>query len=429
MNDDLTKLQEENYRLKTAVRELAVLNEISGMINSTMTIEEISARIMKKVVQALDAEEAAVHTFSEDADNLVPVTFVRGKLDSSSQLKSRFDVRLTGWIARHKKPLLINDVASDEKFKSLISQEKPIRSLLTVPLSAKGKLIGSLSVFNSRKPEHFEKHDIRLLTIIGAQAAQIIENARLYHEELRLHQVEGELRAGKKIQEGFLPDSIPKIEGYDIFGGSIAAKEVGGDYYDFIENEKRLYFTLGDVSGKGLPAALLMSTIQAQTRLLVQRQPDIGPDEILTELNRITWQLSDSAQFATMVVGCIDFETDAISIANGGHNYPIIVRRDKSLEEITEQSLLIGAIEEVQYSIGKVSLSSGDMLVISSDGIDEAWDTEENDFSLERLYSIAKANNDRSASELYHLILNEIASHRGDANQSDDITLAIFKKT
>jgi len=429
MNDSLEKLQAENSRLKMAVKELAVINEISSVINSAMTIEEISRIIMKKVVAAMQVEEAAIHTFSEGEGQLSPHTFVRGRLESTSLSKAKLDIRVAGWIARHKKPLIINDIKSDERFKGIDLTDNPIWSLLAVPLSVKGKLIGALTVFNSHRPEGFGPDDNRLLGIIGVQSAQIIENARLFQEELRLRQLQGEVDAARKIQAGFLPREIPRIKGYDIYGGSISAKETGGDYFDFITSKTgQLYFTLGDVSGKGLPAALLMSTIQGQARLLVNSTPQMTPEAILRELNSITCQLSGPAQFATMVVGLLTPGEGDIAISNGGHGFPMIIRANGTLEELGDSSVLIGMFDDADFTSTDCSLEEGDLLAIASDGIEEAFNEEGADFGLERFKEVITDNRQLTAPEIYDRTLEAVKTFRGAAEQSDDITLTVIKR-
>jgi len=430
MQEDLARLEQENQRLKAAVKELAALNDISRVINSTMTIGEISEQIMKKVVNAVQAKEAAVHTFSEDSEKLSPHTFVRGKLDSSSFTKAKLDVRVAGWIARNKKPLVINDPARDERFKGIDLAENPIDSLLAVPLTAKGKLLGALTVFNSLKPTGFTDDDIRLLGIIGVQSAQIMENARLYREELRFRQLEGEVQAARKIQEGFLPKSLPEIHGFDIYGGSTPAKEVGGDYFDFVHAaDKKLFFTLGDVSGKGLPAAMLMGTIQGQARMLFTRYPDMTPSRALGELNLITCQLSSSAQFATMIIGSLQAGEGGIVLSNGGHPYPIIVRADGSLEEMEASSMLIGMFDQASFADAAGSLNPGDFLAVFSDGIDEAFNADNEEFGLDRTKQCLLDNRRMTADEIYRETIRSVAEFRGEAEQSDDITLIIIKRT
>lgn len=429
MDDELKRLLDENARLKSAMRELAVLNDISNVINSTMPVEEISRRIMGKVVAAVQAGDAAVHTFSDSDSRISPKTFVRDKQTGATITKAKLDVRIAGWIAHHKKPLVINDITSDERFEGIDLTDNPLTSLMAVPLSAKGKLIGALTVFNSRKPSGFGNDDVRLLGIVGVQAAQIMENARLYREELRLQQLEGEVRAAQKIQEGFLPEGNPDIEGWDIFGATRPARETGGDFYDFILTpEKRLYFTLGDVSGKGLPAALLMSTIQGQTRLLINRNPESAPHAALSELNLIACQLSGANQFATMIVGMIAPDGDEISLSNGGHNYPMLIRHDGTCEEIADSSILIGMFEREQFSDTSCRLDDGDLLVIASDGIEEAFDEKNRPYGLDRFHKALIKNRHLAAEEVHRKVVEEVDKFRGRVEQADDITLIIIKK-
>ncbi len=429
MQDNIAKLEQENQRLKAAVRELAALNEISRVINSTMTVEEISQQIMKKVVNVVQTSEAAVHTFTDDSAQISPHTFVRGKLDSSSLAKAKLDIRVAGWVAKNKKPLLVNDLAADERFKNVELTDSPVKSLLAVPLTVKGKLIGELTVFNSLKPTGFTDDDVRLLGIIGVQSAQIIENARLYREELKLRQLEGEVQAARKIQVGFLPKSIPELRNNDIYGATTSARETSGDYFDIIRTgDDRLIFTLGDVSGKGLPAAMLMSTIQGQARSLFSRHPDMTPAEALAELNLITCQLSASDQFATMVIGTLHADSGEIILANGGHNYPVVVRAGGEIEDISESAMLIGMFAGAKFTDTAFTLKAGDFVAIFSDGIEEAFNAAGEEFGIARLKNHLQTVKEKDAKTIYETSMQAVADFRGEAEQSDDLTLMVIKR-
>lgn len=426
MHEDINALRAENARLKSAIRELSVLNEISGMLGSTLPLEEVSQRIIKKVVQALQAKEAAIFTFSDESGQQAH-TFVRGKLDSASMSRTRLDNSITGWIALYKKPLTLNDAETDQRFQGIQFGDSSISSLVAVPLIAKGKLIGALAVFNSLKPGRFTEEDVRMLSIIGVQSAQSLENARLYVKELELKEREGELTTAKKIQEGFLPKCIPALAGFEICGGTIPAKEVGGDYYDFVPlAENRIYFTIGDVSGKGVPAALLMTMIQGQGRLLISRDLSISPARALEELNVITCQLSGEAQFATMIIGRLD--SDEITLANGGHGYPLIVRQNGDIEEITESSMLIGMFPQAKFSDVSARLAPGDSVILASDGVDEAMNEATDHFGFDRLRDVLRNCRDRHASEIHSCVIDAVIAFRGKAPQSDDITLIVIKR-
>ena len=429
MNDDLAMLKTENERLKTALHELSILHEISGLIGSLLPIDEVCRRVIKKVISTLQAREAAIFFFPEEGSHQ-PHTFVRDKLDSASMTKTKLDISIAGWIAHNKRPLVINDPRGDPRFTDAFLGENRMESLLAVPLTAKGKSIGALAIFNSCRPEKFSPEDMRLLSIIGVQAAQSLENARLYEEEIRLNQLEGEMNAARKIQEGFLPTQTPALSGYDIYGQSVPAKEVGGDFFDFIPSpdSRRLYFSVGDVSGKGLPAALLMATIQGQVRLLLNRDSSASPESVLSDINGITCQMASPLQFVTMIVGCLEQEAGLMTLSNCAHCYPIVVRNDGGVTEVSESSTVLGKFTDLRPPMTRIELGPGDFVALASDGIDEAFDAEGKQFGHDRVVAVLKANTGRPSAEIYRSLMHELETFRGAAKQSDDATLLIIKR-
>jgi sigma-B regulation protein RsbU (phosphoserine phosphatase) len=425
----LKRIEQENLRLKAAVRELSVLNEITSVLNSTMSVEEITRFIIKKVIAAINSSQAAVFLFSETESSKTPKTFVRDKTDSQTTPKGKLDIQIAGWIARNRKPLVINDISSEDRFANLSLGDESVKTLLAVPLNYKGKLLGALAVFNSHRPERFTDTDARLLSIIGTQSAQVIENARLYQEELKLKELQGELTTARKIQQGFLPKEVPTFSGFDIYGASIPAKEVGGDYYDFITaDDGGFFFSIGDVSGKGLPAALLMSTIQGQLRLLIGGNTDQSPGEALSHVNKMACQLSADTQFATMIVGKLTANGEEMALANGGHCFPIIVGKDGSVHEFESSSLLVGMFEEAAYETAVCPLPPGAIAAFASDGIEEAFNEEKQEFGLDRFKEALVDARAGTAREIFDAVTQKVISFRGTAEQSDDLTLLIVKR-
>ena len=266
-NRDIIKLDNENKRLRAAVEELSILNDIATTISSTLSLEQIIDLIVRKCIKHLEVEQGAVMLLDEKDQDSAFKTMVRKANSSHEILPFRLDTQLAGWMITHKKPLLINDLSSDDRISVGSGDKIPFTSLLSVPLCLKGKMIGSLNLFNKRSGEGFTDTDKRLLTIIAAQSAHVIENARLSEEEKVLQLMQEEMRLAYKIQMDLLPSTAPEVEGYNIAGKSIPAKTVGGDYFDFIEiGNSCMCICLGDVSGKGIPAALLMSNLQATLR-------------------------------------------------------------------------------------------------------------------------------------------------------------------
>jgi len=354
-------------------------------------------------------------------------TIIRRADESKINLPFKLDQQLAGWMIQNQKSLLINDLNNDKRFLIQHSKEMPIKSLLCTPLLAKGKLIGLISLFNKKHNENFTQNDERLLAIVASQSASVLENARLYEEEQMLLSMKEEMRLTRKIQLNLLPKEMPIIQGYEIIASSIPAKEVGGDYYDFIElPNNKLAFCLGDITGKGLPAAMLMSNLQATLRsqILINTKPC----ECIRNANKLLYYSTEPDKFATLFYGVLDYKNDTVSYCNAGHDNPIIASKNNSTAFIKTGGLLMGALLESTYEQDNLKLNSGDLVVVFSDGITEAMNENNEEFSLEKLEKIVADNVELSANEMHAKIYKEVKSHSINAAQSDDITLLIIKK-
>ena len=225
-----------------------------------------------------------------------------------------------------------------------------------------------------------------------------------------------------------MPTSSPEIEGYQIAGISAAAQEVGGDYYDFIPFGKdRLAICLGDVSGKGIPAAMLMSNLQATLRS--QTISDVSPKECLNRSNTLLFNSTDLQKFATVFYGILDFENHKLIYTNGGHDDPILFTKDNEPQRLSTGGTVLGFIEQFDYTEETVSLNPGDFFVIYSDGITEAMNLEEEEFGEERLISKMRELRNASPKELIDELLKSVHEHVGAAPQMDDMTLVVIKRT
>ena len=310
-NGELVRLQAENQRLRRALEELSILNEIATAISSTQALDRILDLIVKKCVKHLKVEQAAVMLMDENKQDKPFETVIRRGDTARDRLPFRLDTQLTGWMLKYRSSLIVNDFLTDTRFSTYPDDTFPIKSLMAVPLMAKGTMIGLISVFNKRVDAEFGEEDQRLLSIIATQSAQVIENARLLEEEQALLRMQEELRLAYEIQTNLLPARSPVIPGYEIAGRSIPAKEVGGDYFDFIHiDDHRLAFCLGDVSGKGMPAALLMSNLQATVR--AQTTTDTTPGECVTNSNRLLYCSTTPEKFATFFYAILDIENDLL---------------------------------------------------------------------------------------------------------------------
>lgn len=295
-----------------------------------------------------------------------------------------------------------------------------------MPLVVKGNLIGYLAVFN-KKNEEFTEQDRRLLSIIGSQSAQILENARLLEEEKTLIGLKEELKLASQIQRKLLPDHPPQLTGFQVFAINIPAKSVGGDYYDFLSlSNNRLAFCVGDITGKGMPAAMLMANLQAtfRSQILVDEECAI----CMKRINTLLYRNTESTKFATMFYGILTPETGILNYANAGHDTPILFRADGQPLSLETTGLILGIFDDSDYTNASVQLSAGDLLLLYSDGITEAMDPDLEMYGVDRLRELVQVNRERPVSEIGELILQDIITHAKNAVQSDDITLLLLKK-
>ena len=263
--DQLTQLQEENKRLRKAVDELSILNELARVISSTMTLDTVIENVVKRSVRAVHGQQGMITLVDEQAPTEMK-TLIRAQNSTSDHQQFHLNQNILGWMMINKKPLIANDIAGDTRF-SGIRVEGEQRSLLCVPLLVRNRLTGILAIFNKKDNGDFTEDDQRLLSILAAQSGQVLENARLYEQEKSLVVMQEQVKLAAKIQLELLPKKSPEIPGYEIAGKTIPAQMVGGDYFDFITvDNKRLAICLGDVTGKGLPASLLMANLQATLR-------------------------------------------------------------------------------------------------------------------------------------------------------------------
>lgn len=418
-------LQEENQKLKQAVEELSLLNEIATAVSSTMPMEEINKLIVGKCLTRIRAEQGYISLVDSQEKAGNTHTLVRVFDKSTLSVPFRLGITLTGWMVKNQTPLLVNDALSDERFQGTEWNGVPIRSVLAVPLKVKNKLIGFMSLFN-KKGGDFSAEEQRLLSIVGMSVASIIEQARLYAKEREAAVMEEDLRAAKTIQQNLLPKEIPKIPGFDLAGTMVPAKEVGGDYFDYLTlPEARWGFVVADVAGKGLPAAMLMSNLQATIR--GQSAVTNSCAQCVAIANRMLKASVSPGQFVTLFLAALDPAKKSLSCCNAGHNPPYLFKPDGSFRELTVGGPLLGPFDGLDYAEEKVQLSSGEVLVIFSDGVTEANSEAGEMFGEPRLLESVKPVLVRTAPEILSAVTESVRRFAGRTPAADDLTLMVIK--
>jgi len=279
--------------------------------------------IIGRSLRAVGAEQGVITLVDQEADKSMK-TLVRTAVSSAGHSKYHFNQALLGWMHINKKPLTINSPSTDERFRG-VRWDESIRSLLCVPMIAKSALRGVLTVYNKKGQSQFTEEDQRLLAIIAAQSAQVVETARLYEMEQSLIRMKEEVRLAARIQTDLLPNCPPTPPGYDISGKSVPAQMVGGDYFDFMQMPGGRYgVTLGDVSGKGLPAALLMANLQATLR----GQTLFGGSvhECIQRSNKLLAESTSPEKFVTLFYSVLVPGARTLTYCNAGHDAPMLLR-------------------------------------------------------------------------------------------------------
>jgi len=417
-------LQEEVRRLRRAVEELSILNDIARAISASLNAEEIMQTLIRKSLKAVNAEQGVITLV--EAEERSMKTLIRTMVSSAGVPAFHMHQALIGWMHLNKKPLSVDAPANDPRFRG-VQWDGNIKTLLCVPLIVKSELRGVLTVYNKKDGNSFNTDDQRLLAIIAAQSAQVVENARLIEEEKLYIKMQQEVGLAAKIQGDLLPRNNPNLPGYDIAARTISAQSIGGDYYDFIPmGDGRMTLCLGDVSGKGLPASLLMANLQATLRGQTIVSP--SPSECLVRSNKLLYDSTSPEKFATLFFAILNPSTHSIHYSNAGHDWPHLLRGDSSIKRLQTGGLMLGLIPDIAFEDEQVGLEAGDLLVIQSDGISEAMNSNEEQFGEERLQSVLLRERDRSAGEIIDAVVKEVRNHAGAHPQSDDITIMVVKR-
>ena len=407
---------------------LSIVSQVGIALLPRTTLEDTLKMTIDIVFQAIPAERGILLLKEgEDLNCKIARGVNEAALPAASQVQ--LSRSITNKVLSEGASVLTSDAMSDPRFQSqhsvVLSQ---IRSVMAVPLASGEEIFGMIYVdnpFNNR----FQEEDLKVLTTIASVASIKIENERLLDERLEKRRMEEELKVASEIQMRLQPFAPPRLEGWDMTGVSFPCREIGGDYYDFIQRKRdnRLVVAVGDVSGKGTGAALLMSSLHAAVRAQSQARSTIS--EVMGEINQYIFENSPPNKFLTLFYAELDPETGTLAYSNGGHNPPMMVRQNGDVERLDTGGLPIGMMQGVSYEQAEVGFQPGDVLVIYSDGITESVNEREEEFEEERLIEVVKNNAGRSASGIRDRIDEALSRFVGTTAPVDDMTLMIIKRT
>lgn len=411
----LLETREGDFQLKYRLWELESLYDIGLSIASTLNIDEVADEILFRMISLTNARRAAL--FLKDTDGFV-------LFRSFGEVREDFlDGDLTAQLLTEGTPLTFLEEKTDLIFPGC-------SAFVAVPIKGNNSIIGVLAAADRETREGavgaFEANELRLLSLFATQAAVALENARLHKEALEKQRIERELELAATIQRDILPKSIPRTAEIDIATLSRPARQVGGDYHTFVDRDGVMSMLVADVSGKSMPAALLVSALHAAVQLLFAEGRELG--DIATELNKHIHRWSAENKFVTMIMISIDRENDTLEFVNAGHN-PCYVIVDGELDMLKSHGLPIGIMGQTRYMTQRRSFPAGSAVVLYSDGITEAENVEGQEFENDRLEKLLNGHADASVTELRDRIAMAVDEFVGEAAQKDDQTLVIARRS
>ncbi|MEW6320140.1 MAG: GAF domain-containing protein [Acidobacteriota bacterium] len=423
-----------NARLFESEREYAstleTLADLGREMSAILDLDELLTRLAQLVKRLIDYRTFGI-ALLDDATGLLEMKIAISYGDSKRVPPVKLGEGLVGYAALHKEAVLVPDVSKDPRYINAVSD---VRSELVIPLLVKDRCIG---VFDLESPEldAFSKKHVELLTLLAAQAAIAIENARLY-ESIRENDVrlEKELRFAQRVQMALLPQQLPKkLRGVEVAWHFDAASELGGDVYDFLSPEpNHLVVAVGDVSGKGVPAALYSAFVGELVRGRTYRRrlaPEQGsPAAVLAAMNRILHERHLEEYYCTLCYADFDLRRRVVTLANSGLPFPVRSTA-ASTEQIFIPGVPLGSFSGTDYDQLAFELTAGDVYVFCTDGIFESFDAHGHEFGAGRLIDVVRASRDASAKEIVKAISEAVQGFRGSAPQTDDQTIVAVKVT
>jgi phosphoserine phosphatase RsbU/P len=381
-------------------------------------LPELFEMILDLSIDAVSAERGVLMTL--EGEELV-VRATRGE-------NFRISATVRDQVVSRCASILVRDTQMDDAFKaqqSIVGQNT--RSLMAVPLQSAERLTGLIYVDSPSRLREFTKDDLGLLTVMANVAANRVEHVRFAELEQIRQLMARDLDQAAEIQRRYLPPDPPKMRTLDVAGYNAPCRTVGGDYFDFVQfSDERIAMVLGDVSGKGMPASLLMMGLQARVQVLLDETKDLGAT--MTRINDITTANCPDNRFITFFASLVDGNTGKVSYACAGHNPPVIVKPGGEFRTLDGGGPVLGILPNIHYEEYHAQLEPGEALVIYSDGVTEAASPEDEEFDIPILAKAVAAHIDKPASQMIMEVNQALLRWTKGAPATDDITMIIARR-
>ena len=403
--------------------EKDVLLDVTRLLAAPFELEEVVDAIFAGLRQVVDFDAAAIYLVGRGSEALEMVSEHGYPAGSESAFDLQIGQGIVGWVAKSGEPVIVPDVQRDPRY---VAARLSTRSEIATPLIVEGRVIGVFNLESDHEDVYHQGH-LELLNAFSAQAAVAVERARTARDRVEARRLEKELAIARDIQRSFLPASAPRVPGFELAGTSISHDQVGGDYYDFIAiSETRLGLAIADVSGKGIPAALLMAGFRMC--LLAEIRNEFAIRAVMRKVNQLLHESTERDKFVTAFYGVLDWRNAMLIFSNAGHNPPLLIRADGTTEPLSEGGVALGVLEDTHYEERPLAISPGDVLLMYTDGVSEAENEHGEQFGPERIEQLVRANAGHTARELMQDLVAAVLDWAGERGLGDDLTLLVVRK-
>jgi sigma-B regulation protein RsbU (phosphoserine phosphatase) len=436
---------------------LSLMNRIAQCFNNSLDLEQPLQIITEYIVESTRAEAGAIFLIEPDGKSL-RARAVSGMFPPLHQTSEHVVTKrkylaewikrdviqigegIIGFVANSGEPLLISDALSDPRVPNVSTDFLKISSMIATPLRTRQKVLGVFAVVNKRitdsaygqdpSEQTFQERDLKVLRSLADQAAMTVDLVRLCDQLTQQQRIEQELRLAQEFQQMLLPQHCPQIEGFDIAAYSKPAREVGGDYYDFLwVDPEHLGIAIVDVSGKGIPGAFVMAILRSALR--AEAVGRYSPKEVLRHVNAHIREDTKRHVFVTVTYGIIDIRTGRIVFARAGHE-PLLTcsPHEDEPRSYTPPGIALGLVDDATFDLVEemeVALQDGDTAVLYTDGVVEAMNENLEEYGVRRFHTLLGQIKDRKPQEQIDEILDDIQRFTKDIPQNDDITLLVFR--
>ncbi|MBP1683233.1 MAG: Serine phosphatase RsbU, regulator of sigma subunit [Ignavibacteriaceae bacterium] len=424
MDKDLELSAEEKYQL---------LRDISFKIKDTLDLNVILNHLLDSLKSVIDYDAAGIFVLSEAIEHpdyhfpgqkiggIAKRGYEEHPVEADEMLSKGKGI--IGYVINSKESLIIDDVRKDDRY---IMGRKNTLSEVAVPIIKNDKAIGALDVESDRLSA-FDQHHLEILQFFADASAISLEKAILHHQILEKKKLEEQMQIAKDVQSSLLPAQPPEINGYDIAGICIPTYEIGGDYYDYIKlDANHLAIVIADVSGDGIPAALIMASFRAMLRnqLKINNEPAV----IMNELNQQIPEVSRKRDFITAFYGKLNFMEDTFTYTNCGHNPPLLLRANGDLILLEQGGPSLNIIKDAKFNSDSINLAKGDQIIFYTDGVTETFGNDLKEYGFERLQKVILESQNKSANEIINNIVESTRNFSTINLYRDDFTLVVLKR-